>query len=136
MVGPAAYYDMYDPAAIDVPGNWSPQPGESSFMASSYCRKQFEEFGADFYAWRKSIAVYWGYATYIDHLMGRFLDRCEELSLLDNTMVIMVSDHGEMLGQHGLNQKMSPSKKTSMSRVSLHGPAPWHRGRAATPTRV
>ena len=108
LVVPAAYHDLYDPEAIEIPGNWGPQAGEPSFMGTSYYRRQFEEMGTDFDAWRKSIAVYWGYATYIDHLLGKFLDRCDEVGLLDDTMVIMVSDHGEMLGQHGLNQKMSP----------------------------
>ncbi len=108
LVVPRKYHDMYDPDDLKEPGNWGPQCGEPSFMAESYYRKQFREFGEDFGVWRKSIAVYWGYATYIDDLCGRFLSRCAEAGLLENALVLMVSDHGEMLGQHGLNQKMSP----------------------------
>lgn len=108
LIVPRQYYDLYDPGAIARPPNWGPCAGEPSFLADSYYRRQFLEFGADFDAWRKSIAVYWGYVTYIDHLFGRFLDRCREIGLLDNALVMMLSDHGEMLGQHGLNQKMAP----------------------------
>jgi arylsulfatase A-like enzyme len=108
LVVPRAYFDMYDPADVVEPPNWGPMVGEPSFMADSYYRKQWREFGEDFDTWRKSWAVYWGYATYIDSLCGRFLDRCAEKGLLENALVIMISDHGEMLGQHGLNQKMSP----------------------------
>ena len=46
--------------------------------------------------------------TYIDELFGRFLDNCDEAGLLDNALVILCSDHGEMMGQHGLNQKFCP----------------------------
>jgi arylsulfatase A-like enzyme len=108
MVVPRKYHDMYDPAALERPANFGPMAGEPSFLADSYYRRQFQEMGDDFDAWRKSIAVYHGYATYIDELLGRFIGRCEEIGLLENTLLIVLSDHGEMLGQHGLNQKMSP----------------------------
>ncbi len=108
VVVPAKYFNMYDPAAIERPPNFGPTPGEPSFLDESYYRKQFREFGEKFDLWRKSISVYHGYVTYIDELLRRVLERCLEVGLLDNTLLIMLSDHGEMLGQHGLNQKMSP----------------------------
>ena len=108
LVVPQKYYDLYNPASVERPPNFGAQSGEPSFLTDSYYRKQFREFGEDFDAWRKSIAVYWGYATYIDTLLGRFLDRCREAGLLEDSLLVMLSDHGEMLGQHGLNQKMSP----------------------------
>lgn len=122
LVVPEAYHDMYDPSDMSPPPNWGPAAGEPGFLADSYYRRQFLEFGEKFDAWRKSIAVYWGYATYIDHLFGLFLDRCEEAGLLDNTLVIMVSDHGEMLGQHGLNQKMSPYEENLLVPCVLRWP--------------
>ena len=108
LVVPRQYHDMYDPSAIQQPPNFGPTADEPSFLSNSYYRKQFREFGEDFKTWRKSIAVYHGYATYIDELLGRFVQRCDEIGLLDDTLLIIISDHGEMLGQHGLNQKMSP----------------------------
>ncbi len=108
MVVPRRFHDMYDPSAIPQPDNWGPTAAEPSFLADSYYRRQWREMGEDFDAWRKSFAVYWGYATYIDELFGRFLDLCAEAGVLENTLVVMLSDHGEMLGQHGLNQKMCP----------------------------
>ncbi|WP_349428111.1 sulfatase-like hydrolase/transferase [Microbacterium sp. LWS13-1.2] len=38
----------------------------------------------------------------IDRHLGIFLDRLEEEGDLDNTVVIYTSDHGEMLGDHGI----------------------------------
>lgn len=102
------YYNMYDPEAIEEPANWNPTAAEPSFLDGCYYRKLRHEFGDDFSAWRKSIAVYWGYSTYIDSLFDRLIQRWEEVGLLDNTLLIMMSDHGDMLGQHGLSQKMCP----------------------------
>ncbi|MBN1557414.1 MAG: sulfatase-like hydrolase/transferase [Lentisphaerae bacterium] len=46
-----------------------------------------------------------GYHTaiaYADHEHGRVLDALEREGLKDNTLVIFVSDHGDMMGDHGL----------------------------------
>lgn len=44
---------------------------------------------------------YAGEIAYVDNCIGRVLDRLRELGLYDNTLVIVVGDHGESLGEHG-----------------------------------
>jgi len=51
------------------------------------------------------IANYYAFVKEIDVWMGRILDRLDELGLADNTLVIFTSDHGEMLGAHGMREK-------------------------------
>jgi len=41
----------------------------------------------------------------IDQQVGRILSALEESGRLDNTMVIFASDHGDMVGDHGINAK-------------------------------
>ena len=41
----------------------------------------------------------------IDNQIGKMLDALEQRGMLDNTYVIYSSDHGEMLGDHGLYTK-------------------------------
>ena len=41
----------------------------------------------------------------IDDQIGRLTGHLEELGLADSTLVIFTSDHGEMLGDHGLSRK-------------------------------
>jgi arylsulfatase A-like enzyme len=43
-------------------------------------------------------AALWG----LDHATGQLLHELESRELLDETVVVLVSDHGEMLGEHGL----------------------------------
>ena len=38
---------------------------------------------------------------YTDHYVGRLLDRIDQLGLRDSTLVVLTSDHGESLGEHG-----------------------------------
>jgi arylsulfatase len=43
--------------------------------------------------------------TTVDEKMGQVLDALEEKGMLDNSLVFFCSDHGEMLGDHGLPYK-------------------------------
>ena len=47
-------------------------------------------------------AGYWAMCDFIDVQVGRMLDALEKTGQRDNTIVIFTSDHGEMLGDHGL----------------------------------
>jgi choline-sulfatase len=46
--------------------------------------------------------LYEGEVRYADHEIGRLLGRLGELGLAANTLVVVASDHGESLGEHGL----------------------------------
>jgi len=45
--------------------------------------------------------LYTGGITYEDSLIGDFLDFLDELNLLDSTLIIFTSDHGEEFMEHG-----------------------------------
>jgi arylsulfatase A-like enzyme len=50
-------------------------------------------------------AAYYAMIELIDDQVGRMLDALEVTGQLENTLVIFMSDHGEMLGDHGLYLK-------------------------------
>ncbi|MFO7870356.1 MAG: sulfatase-like hydrolase/transferase [Kiritimatiellia bacterium] len=56
-------------------------------------------------AQRKNKASYYGMIELIDENVGRILDELERTGQRENTVVIFTSDHGEMLGDHGLTLK-------------------------------
>ena len=103
---PEPYFSMYDPASVREPVNFGPQAGEPDANRTSYYRQLFCDHGTDFDAWRKSFAVYWGFTTLIDDQLGRVLAELERQDVLDDTIVVFLSDHGENLGAHGLWHKM------------------------------
>jgi choline-sulfatase len=55
--------------------------------------------------WQRVIAHYWGYATFVDALMGRVLDALHDLDLAGSTVVFATADHGEMAGHHRMFDK-------------------------------
>ncbi len=50
-------------------------------------------------------AAYYAMVELIDDQVGRMLDALEATGQLENTIVVFMSDHGEMLGDHGLYLK-------------------------------
>jgi arylsulfatase A-like enzyme len=54
----------------------------------------------------------------IDHNVGRIVDALEALGCRDNTLVIYTTDHGELLGNHGLYLK-HPIPYEDLLRVGL-----------------
>ena len=57
---------------------------------------------------RRVKALYAGSISLIDKGVGRILDALDESGPAENTMVVFVSDHGEMMGDHGMWQKGMP----------------------------
>jgi arylsulfatase A-like enzyme len=57
--------------------------------------------------WRELISMYWGLVSQVDAHVGTVLDELDDQGLTDETMIVYTSDHGEMMGSHGLIQKMN-----------------------------
>ena len=101
--GPQPYRDRYDPSIIDpgimelpdtalFPGRGPLERCPSVARATTEQRQQ----------WRVN---YYANITLIDEWIGRILATLERMKRLDNTWIIFNSDHGEMLGDHGLWSK-------------------------------
>ena len=54
---------------------------------------------------RKARAAYFALITYMDAQLGVVLDALEAKGQLDNTIIIYISDHGEMAGERGVWNK-------------------------------
>ncbi len=50
-------------------------------------------------------AYYLANVTMIDEMVGKILDKLEDKGLLENSVVMFTSDHGDCLGDHGHSQK-------------------------------
>ena len=105
---PDPYFDMYDPADAPEPPNFGIGSDKPASVRNSYYHQLWRDHGDRWEAWRTSVAAYWGYTTMVDDLFGKLLDRLEVDGLLHDTLIIYCSDHGEMMGSHGLWHKMAP----------------------------
>ena len=56
---------------------------------------------------RRARRAYYANVSYVDHWLGRLMQTLTDLGLRDDTVVVFLSDHGDMLGERGLWYKMS-----------------------------
>jgi arylsulfatase A-like enzyme len=61
---------------------------------------------ADQAALRRLIAQYYGMISSVDHELGRLWHALQRCGRWDDTFIVVTSDHGEQLGDHGLIQKV------------------------------
>jgi len=102
-VPPQAYIDLYDRIDVDKPykSDWSqadtlPFPIQAlKARHNLYTEEQFMEAKRAFYA----------LCTQIDHQIRYLVGTLRLEGILDNTIVMFTSDHGDMLGNHGMLAK-------------------------------
>ena len=82
---PPPYDTMYDP---DYDGPF--------FVCERYWNQTYPE-----HLVRHIRAQYAGKVTMADRWLGRLLDRMDDFNLWENTAVILMTDHGHFLGEHG-----------------------------------
>jgi arylsulfatase A-like enzyme len=68
---------------------------------------------------REYMAQYYGMVSNIDHNIGRILNWLDKKGIADDTMVIVLSDHGDMAGQHGYYCRTKKTAYSSAAQVPL-----------------
>ena len=101
MIVSEPYYSMYPPQGIPAPASisdprtnspYTDRPGEGVLYRQPQLIKQMT-------------SIYYGMVREVDDWIGKILQRVDDLGLADNTLIIFTSDHGEMLGDHGMHGK-------------------------------
>jgi len=64
-----------------------------------------------------TFALYAGTVTFVDKWVGVLLDRVRELGLLDNSLIMFTSDHGEPFGEHGMVRKVRPGGHEELAHI-------------------
>jgi arylsulfatase A-like enzyme len=103
MLPTAPYYQMYNPNQVQIPASINDDMSNSPYKAANGRLKNTEYANPD--KIKYMISDYYGLVKEVDDWMGKILDKLDELKLTDHTLIIFTSDHGEMLGAHGLREK-------------------------------
>ena len=103
---PAARNGAYTPDELPVAGSFCKTPDDVPLhvrMKQRHWSQGFEHFhfGSE-RSWRQAMAHYWGLCEMVDDHYGRILQALADSGQWDDTLIIFTSDHGEMMGCHGL----------------------------------
>jgi arylsulfatase len=95
---------LYPVDDIPLPTTWGdPLEGKPASQHLGTGRLQADVDEVEF---RRMMAHYYALVTHIDAQVGRLVRRLKELDQRHNTVIAFMSDHGEMLGDHGFTTKV------------------------------
>ena len=101
---PASYYDMYKDKQLREPahGDWDDNEKTEQF---GYIKDSI--YGCnDAQQRHDAMAGYYACITHVDHQIGRLVSALMESGDYDDTVILFLSDHGEMLFDHNLYRKV------------------------------
>ncbi|MEI8087519.1 MAG: sulfatase-like hydrolase/transferase, partial [Paludibacter sp.] len=78
------------------PANFRPITNEPKEMASTWARDSWDENQWDLFRW-----MYCRLTESVDEQIGRVLTALKKSGMMENTIIVFTSDHGEMGGSHG-----------------------------------
>ena len=94
------YWDEYYPEHADQPG--IPAHGDTVHPYSRRIGEWFDFHDIEPEKTARVRAAYYGLVTFCDERIGEILDALDASGEAENTLVVYVSDHGELNGEHGL----------------------------------
>jgi arylsulfatase A-like enzyme len=100
---PREYIELYGDPGYEGPEVAVVDYGQSDYMSKDELRRAHADYAA---------AV-----TMTDRWLGEFMDRFHELGLHENTAVVLLSDHGVLLGERGWVGKIPGELHPELARV-------------------
>ncbi|MDA7634833.1 choline-sulfatase [Alphaproteobacteria bacterium] len=126
------WWDLYDHDAIDMPALTIPfdqQDGFSRRLMDGIEASTIVPSDDDI---RNARHAYYANTSYFDSKVGHIVQTLEECGQLDNTIVIVTADHGDMLGERSLWYKMNFFEHSARVPLIMAGPGV-HNGAVNSP---
>lgn len=103
---PPPYDTMFDPETIDLSPSWKGYDPEKEPVRNQVWREHSEMYLCSDDDMKKAIATYMGQIRYVDDMVGQLRKTLEKTGKDKNTIILFFSDHGELLGDHGMTHKL------------------------------
>ncbi|MCZ6636441.1 MAG: sulfatase-like hydrolase/transferase [bacterium] len=127
------FFDRYYPEGVTPP--WVSRSGDSADHPMTVgAIKGFRTEEIEEEEMRKARAAYFGAVDFLDEMLGDFLALLEHSGFLDNTVIIYVADHGELVGEHGIWWKNTWHEASS--HVPMIFSLPEHRNGDLSPSEI
>lgn len=122
------YNEMYAPASLPVGPHFREKPPENASLLNRVMAAYYGEsleYGLDLRTdegWRAVRARYFGNCTLIDESIDVILKALQETGRDRDTIVVFTSDHGEMVGDHGILGKTVLYEESVRVPMLIHVP--------------
>lgn len=102
---PEPYWSRYDWRDLPAPAAREWGPGAQPWQYPEFVSRMFELDTFDDETWARLRAAFYGSCRFVDDQIQRILTHLDRTGLGDNTVVLFTSDHGDVIGDHGLGMK-------------------------------
>ena len=128
---PERYWNLYRDEDIDMPGAAIARESldPHSLRLRHVCAMDAQEITEG--QIRNARHAYYGAISYVDDNLGTLLAALRATRLDEDTIIVFLSDHGEMLGERGLWYKMSFSEGAARVPLVISAPGRFKPGRVA-----
>ena len=96
---PKKYFDMYDLEDINLPELKENDLEDVGRMGNNMVKKKVHESLVDTNKWKEAVRAYLANITFADACIGNLLNALENSAYADNTIIVLMGDHGWHLGE-------------------------------------
>ncbi|WPR71952.1 sulfatase-like hydrolase/transferase [Flavobacterium sp. NG2] len=128
-VAPKKYWDLYNNTKFEPAKNQKAPLGRDDLKTYTIQGKDIKDHidpATGLITLEYQVKLKQGYyaaTSFVDAQVGMILDKVKELKLTDNTIIVLWSDHGLFLGEHGRWNKHSNLEIASSSPLIIYNPA-------------
>jgi len=119
---PARFKDMYEPNNFSQPAAWADGFDYNEYAETTMLENPFLKQN-DMAWWRHSVRNYFSAFSHGDHHLGRVWDALQASAHAQNTLVIIISDHGFHLGNRNRYRKTTLWEQVAGVTMVIFDPA-------------
>ena len=122
LIAPQEHFDRFDPATLPLPVAHRPEDWAQHPLLREHRRLQLLDTPFDEATQRNALRAYYGLVSFLDEQIGIVLRALDGAGLRERTRIVYTSDHGEMLGAHGMWWKSTMYEDAAGVPLILAGP--------------
>ena len=127
-VAPKRFFAQYDKEHIEVPETLAGYLETLPANAQKSIRRKQNPTALEAELAQEIKAAYFATVSFVDEQIGRVLRKLDETGLDENTIVVITSDHGYHLGEHGHWQKQTLFQNSTHVPLIIYSPESTQKG--------
>jgi choline-sulfatase len=131
---PSRFWDLYEEHPVPPPAIPTAEPDPYSRRILEMCGTEPGELDPELVD--RARRAYHASVSYVDEKLGALVAALETTGLADNTVVVVSSDHGDMLGERGLWYKMTFFEDSARVPLIVHAPGRYRAARIGAPVSL